>query len=249
MVLTIAVIGCFFALCAIFLIILRFVLANQDVRTQLRTIDKSVQKGSGKLIQAEGRQYLESLLDLKAGALPPLGGFAASADFLIIVAEYILLARPAIVVEFGCGATTLVVARCLQLNGGGRLISYEHDAVFSRITQARAARLGLQTDIRTVPLESGSSTEDPGQWYRTDGLPERVDCAIVDGPPSAIHPETRSSAGTVLFPRLSPGGAFFLDDADRPGERRCETRWRAAFPGLEFTRIQTEKGTLVVRCP
>jgi predicted O-methyltransferase YrrM len=198
---------------------------------------------------AEGRAYLHRLLQLEPETLPPLGGWAASADFLIIVAEHVLRAKPEVAVEFGSGVSTLVINRCLQLNGRGRLLSFESNAEFADITRGRADRLGVPHDVRAVDLVDAAPLGFAGKWYRTEDLPAEIDMIVIDGPPKAIHPETRGGAGKDVFPRLTANGRIFLDDAKRPGERAVADKWRAMFPDMRFDLIGTEKGTLIGRRP
>jgi predicted O-methyltransferase YrrM len=192
--------------------------------------------------QAEGRAYLARLLGLEFGDLPPFGGWAASADFLIILAEHILNEKPDTIVEFGSGVSTIVAARCLQINGRGRLTSYDHDASFAGITRARASRLGLEVDIHVVEL--GTNPGFDGKWYNVENPPGRIDLMVVDGPPNTIHAQTRGGAGLV-FSRLSAGGIILLDDAQRPGEKAIVERWKRDFPTMNFSYLGTEKGTVI----
>lgn len=194
--------------------------------------------------ERQARAYLSHLLQMDERALPPLRRWAASADFLIILAEKILNDRPVTAIEFGSGVSTLVTLRCMQLSGVGNLISYEHIGEFADTTMARARRLGLDPDIRTVPLVE--SPEYQGRWYDAGALPDRIDLIIVDGPPANLHPETRSGAGSA-FSRLSPAGTILLDDARRPGERKIVETWRSRFPDLDFSFIETLKGTVIGR--
>lgn len=195
--------------------------------------------------QEEARDYLLRLLQLERGDLPPMGGWAASADFLLILAEHILAHKPQTVVEFGSGVSTLVAARCLQLNGSGRLVSYDHDAVFAGITRQRATRLSLSHDVRPVAVMESTAYGYAGKWYAAEDCPDTVDLIVIDGPPMAFHPETRGAAGPAIFPRLSTQGAILLDDAARPGERAIVERWRKEFPDITFTFIATDKGTVI----
>jgi predicted O-methyltransferase YrrM len=192
--------------------------------------------------QSEGRAYLSRLLGLELGDLPPLGGWAASADFLVILAEHILREKPEIIVEFGSGVSTITAARCIQINKRGRLITYDHDAFFAGTTRERAMRLGLEVDIRVVPLSANAGFS--GKWYEVSDLPDRIDLIVVDGPPIAIHPETRGGAGLII-PRLSTNGVVLLDDAQRAGEKAIVERWRRDFPTVSFTYLGTEKGTVI----
>src|SRR6187455_3288863 len=64
-------------------------------------------------------------LELPYDALPYLGSWKADTGLLTLVTEHIFATRPQLVVEFGTGASTLVLARALQMAGGGRLISFD----------------------------------------------------------------------------------------------------------------------------
>ena len=196
--------------------------------------------------QAEARAYLATLLQQPPETLPPMGGWAASADFLVILAETVLARRPETVVEFGSGVSTLVAARCLQLNGRGRLLTFDHDAAFAEVTRQRLQRLGLAGEVVAVPLGEPPSGY-AGRWYDVADLPATIDLLVIDGPPKHNHPETRGGAA-ALFDRLrGPGAVVLLDDAARPGERAVAELWRERHPALAFAFIGTEKGTLIGR--
>jgi hypothetical protein len=64
--------------------------------------------------RAEKRALL-ARLELPADALPHLGSWKADTGLLTLLVRHILTHRPALVVEFGMGASTLVLARALQL--------------------------------------------------------------------------------------------------------------------------------------
>src|SRR5689334_16507793 len=74
--------------------------------------------------KAEKRALL-ARLDLPSDALPNLGSWKADTGLLTLLTDHILQSRPRLVVEFGTGASTLILARALQMAGGGQLISFE----------------------------------------------------------------------------------------------------------------------------
>ena len=53
---------------------------------------------------------------------------------------------------------------------------------------------------------------------------------VIDGPPQAAGTQARYPAGPLLFPRLAPGAAVYLDDAARSDEQAILRRWRSEFP-------------------
>lgn len=203
--------------------------------------------------QEEARAYLLHLLKWPPGALPPLGGWAASADILILLAEWILDRKPALVVELGSGVSSLVIGRCLQLNGRGQFLSYDHDAAFLAITARRMRLAELPYIGSHIPLGADSWYSLPGNGEPLDvllpgGVSENtrgIDLLFIDGPPMAHGEEVRAGASR-LFRHLTPGALVLLDDAARPGERRVAQQWAAEFPELKQTFLATEKGALLL---
>jgi predicted O-methyltransferase YrrM len=183
-------------------------------------------------------------LGLPADALPNLGSWKADTVLLHRIVDTIEALRPANVVELGAGASTLVTAKALALNGGGRLVSFDQHGDFVEATRAWLGEHGLGADVRTAELVP-SPGDWPGLWYDVHHLPDRIDLLIIDGPPWTVHPYVRGAADT-LFDRMPVGGTVLLDDAARPGERMVARRWRKRWPNFRFD-LDTSgtKGTLV----
>ncbi|HST36765.1 MAG TPA: class I SAM-dependent methyltransferase [Allosphingosinicella sp.] len=193
----------------------------------------------------EDKHALLDRLDLPHDALPYLGSWKADTGLLTLVTDHIFAHRPRIVVEFGTGASTLILARALQKAGGGRLISFDQHRDFVDATRLWLADYGLKADLRAVPLRP--SADWPGLWYDHGPLPRDIDLMLIDGPPWTIHPMTRGGA-SILFDQIAPGGTVMLDDGARPGERFVARRWRKMRPDFDF-RLWTggTKGTLIGR--
>ncbi|HEV2865408.1 MAG TPA: class I SAM-dependent methyltransferase [Allosphingosinicella sp.] len=190
------------------------------------------------------KRALFAKLDLPEEALPNLGSWKADAGLLTLVADHILEHKPKTVVEFGAGASSLIIAKALQKAGGGRLISFEQHPDFVDATRSWLAEYGLEADMRAVPLRR-SPGGWPGLWYDHGPLPDDIGLMVVDGPPWSIHPMTRGAAETV-FGHIAPGGTVMLDDAARPGERLVARRWRKAHPEFSFRLWKGgSKGTLI----
>ncbi|MEQ5788740.1 class I SAM-dependent methyltransferase [Erythrobacter sp. NFXS35] len=194
----------------------------------------------------ESKRRLMARIGLAEGALPNLGSWKADTGFLHRIVDAVEELRPQVVVELGAGASTLVCAKALARNGGGRLISFDQHRDFVEATANWVAEEGAEADVRWAPLVDGA-TEWPGRWYELHGVPAQIDLLIIDGPPWAVHPFVRGAAES-LFDRLSPGGMVLLDDAARPGERIVARRWRRNWPAISFERASgSTKGTLVGR--
>lgn len=190
------------------------------------------------------KRALIERLGLAPDALPNLGSWKADTGLLTLLIDHVLAAKPQTVVELGAGATSLILARCLQVNGGGRLVSYDQHGDFVKATGEWLADNGLAADLRAVPLEAPPG-DWPGLWYGLTGVPESIDLLVIDGPPWTIHPYVRGAAET-LFDRIPSGGVVMLDDAARPGERVVASRWRKRWPDFEFRLDRGgTKGTLI----
>lgn len=186
---------------------------------------------------------LERCLDM-ARPLPPMRGWAASPDFLLVLAHEIGRRKPRCVVECSSGVSTLVIGRALQLNGMGQVFSLEHHAEFAEKTRHWIADYGLSSVATVIdaPLET-RLTKTP--WYCLDALPTdagSIDILVVDGPPAAIAPFARAPALPRLLDRMSDCYIILVDDADRPDEIEAIRQWRTLVPDLVETRLPSEKG-------
>jgi hypothetical protein len=192
------------------------------------------------------KRALLDRLELPHDALPHLGSWKADVGLLRLVSDHILKERPRVVVEFGAGASTLVIAKALRMAGGGAHIAFDQHAEFVEATRDWLAGHGLEADLRAVPLVPAPGGW-PGLWYDHEPLPDRIDLMLIDGPPWTLHPFTRGAAGT-LFGRIAPGGTVMLDDGARPGERIVARRWKKLWPEFDFALVKSgTKGTLLGR--
>jgi predicted O-methyltransferase YrrM len=184
--------------------------------------------------------------------LPPLRGWVASPDVLLVLVHHVRNSRPGVIVECGSGASTVVLAQATKLNGRGRVYSIDHDADFAARTRAMLEEYGLSdwAEVAHAPLRWMEIGGNRWEWYDLDSLPTTppIDLLFVDGPPSNTpKPLARYPAGPILFPRLSPHGAIFVDDAKRPGEAEILRRWSGEFPQLTYREHFCEKGCRELR--
>ena len=179
-------------------------------------------------------------------SLPPTRGWAGSPDFLLALARHAHTAQPRVVVECSSGASTIVLARCLQLQGAGQVYSLEHDPLYAAQTRAELARHGLSSWAQVIdaPLRMHRLAAENWPWYAAERLPAglAIDLLVIDGPPQDAGTLARYPAGPLLFPQLAPGAAVFLDDAARRDEQAILRRWREQFPLLRQSLLACEKG-------
>ena len=191
---------------------------------------------------------LENRLQLGA-ALPPLRGWAAAPDFLVILINHALERKPHIIVECGSGASTIVLARCSQICGCGHVYCLEHDAAFAEKIRNRLNMAGLEdwATVLDAPLIQYTIGEDIWSWYSLEWLPNcKIDLLVVDGPPMPLGRMIRYPAGPLLLPELSERGAVFLDDMNRPDEKAVLKRWIAECHNFTVEELEGEKGCVAL---
>jgi len=183
-------------------------------------------------------------------SLPSTRGWAASPDFLSVLAHHVLQARPKVILECGSGVSTVVLARACELNGMGRVYSLEHLPDFAERARSELHRHGLDGhgEIIDAPLMRHSLEGMEWSWYGLQELPPiQVDMLVIDGPPKATGPLARYPAGPLLFPHLNPGASVFLDDAHRQDEQDAVARWLRERPDLICNWVPSEKGCAILR--
>jgi len=133
-------------------LLLHLLFQVRAVRTRIEEMPKS--DPSAPFAQLEAYLYLRDRLDLKQG-LPYTPFWSAAPDFLKLIADHCLEARPATIVECSSGLTTLVLARCCEVNGRGRVfdnilverlwrtVKYE-DLYLKEYETVRGLRRGLE---------------------------------------------------------------------------------------------------------
>ncbi|CAM3375937.1 class I SAM-dependent methyltransferase [Halomonas lysinitropha] len=186
------------------------------------------------------------------GQLPPLRGWATSPDVLLRLHAHIMATRPRIIVEFGSGASTLVIADALRQNGLGKLVSIEHSDHYGAQTLGTLQTESLEgwVDLRIGELEAWEGehlnpedAEKSSRWYPLSLLEgvEGIDLLWVDGPPGATCLFSRYPALPALAEKLSPNAEVWLDDTIRQEEKDICERW-AADHGFELEYYPLEKG-------
>ncbi len=211
--------------------------------------DLSRQQPANLYRQLEALQGLYRELGLEK-SLPGTRGWAASPDFLMLLAQHARGRRPRLVIECSSGTSTVVLARCLQLNGGGKVYSLEHDPAYAAQTRAQLQRHGLSdwAEVLDAPLKPQHFGAESWPWYDLRALPPglTVDMLVIDGPPQATRAMARYPAGPALFGQLARGASVFLDDAERPQEQAVLKRWQHEFPTMKLSHPPCEKGCAVL---
>ncbi|WP_199701135.1 class I SAM-dependent methyltransferase [Jiangella rhizosphaerae] len=211
---------------------------------------------AGRADTAQTYWQIEALLDLRTmlqprALMPPLRDWAASPDVLRWLAEYVVSHRPAVVVECGSGASSLVLGYAVQKAGRGRVVALEHDAAYAEVTARRVADHGLQdvVEVRHAPLTPWPGPDErEWNWYDVNSVKDLdgIGLVFVDGPPAGTGPLARYPALPVLLPHCADEVTFVLDDTIRPDEVEVSGRWMQEHPQFVRQQLRADKGMHVL---
>lgn len=198
--------------------------------------------------QWESYQYLRDRLNLRQG-MPYTRDWSASPDFLKLIVEHCLEHKPETIMECSSGLTTVMLARCCELNEKGHVYSLENGAEYAAKTRGHLERYALQqATVIDAPLQRHDVNGVAYNWYATGEIPDKnIEMLVIDGPPGFIQKHSRYPALPLLFDKLADGCVIFMDDAARPDEKEIVQMWQAQFSGLQHEYIATERGCSVLR--
>jgi predicted O-methyltransferase YrrM len=167
-----------------------------------------------------------------------------------MVNEVLINARRDIV-EFGCGVSTLYMAKALSMAGdGGHIVTFEDNADWGAIVEGQLRAEGLESFVTIVhaPLGACRHAKDGLQWYDEAIVAAKLadlrpDLVVVDGPQAGSpgFGMARYPALPMVWPRLAPKCLVALDDIVRPGEKRIVEAWKA-LPGFDLDVIESHAG-------
>ena len=186
-------------------------------------------------------------LDLE---LPYTPDWSAEPDFIELIVEHALQAQPEIIVECSSGLTTLVLARCCQINQKGRVISLENGEEYAEKTRQQLEAFGLEDYAQVIhaPLVKVTLSGNEYDWYDLDALPDvSIDMLVIDGPSGFIQKNSRYPALPLLFDKFSDQARVFLDDAARDDEKELVEQWQAEYPDIDHGYLEFERGCSVLR--
>jgi len=172
-------------------------------------------------------------LDIK-GAVPsfPHQGFEITGEEAAYFFHLIRRHRPKLIVELGSGSSTVLFAAALRANGGGHLISIEHDRAHAKHTTILLEHAGLADRVEVVlaPLADLTLGGRTFQWYDLGALlmklPEKIDLLFVDGPPGKVQSLSRYPALPIFAQHLSSRALVIVDDGAREDEIEMVELWR-----------------------
>lgn len=172
---------------------------------------------------------------------------------LLTILDLLDTHQPELVVEFGSGMSTLLVAAWMKENSHGKVVSFDHDRNWANVTRRHLIRESLAgySEVIDAPLTNVASLGQEGEWYDISNHVEsisQVDLLIVDGPPAGASEKrlSRLPALDKLYRTLSSSCIVVLDDANRLGEKEVVLRWTEAFSEFSAMTLQSETGLAVL---
>lgn len=211
-------------------------------------IRKRIQAKQSRLRQLfTDTQSLVKLAPLDLGYVP-WTTYAVKPTVMTQIVNDIVVNDRRSIVEFGCGISTVHLARLAQqrasLEGRATTVtSIEDDAGWAEVVRGMLRERNLEDYARIVvaPLRSCSFSADKLEWYDEEcvnealaGL-EQIDLVFVDGPKACDKDKglARFPALRAVWSRLGSRCAIILDDIARPGEQRVLELWRNE-PGFDL---------------
>ncbi len=212
--------------------------------SQRQQQQQAEQRARHQFNQFEAYNYLRDRLKLHQG-IPYTTDWSAAPDFLKLIVDHALEHQPSTIVECSSGTTTLMLARCCEINGVGHVYSLENGEEYAEKSRRHLNRycLNEQATVLYAPLQTHHLNGRDYQWYALEGLPDNsIEMLIIDGPPGFIQPHSRYPALALLQSKLAAGCTIFMDDAARPEEREIVKMWQREIPGLQHRHLSTERG-------
>jgi len=194
-------------------------------------------------------QTLEKYLCLEK-TLPVTENWSAAEDFLLLLADYCLTGKPKTILECSSGTSSLVLARCCQLNQSGHVYSLENGDEFAAQTRQQLDDFSLTAycDVLHAPLQDYAIDDEVFQWYALDNLSlADIDLLVIDGPPGFIQKHSRYPALPLLSPLLAEHCAVYLDDAARDDEQEIVKRWLAMMPQFQLDYVANQRGCSILK--
>lgn len=254
--------------------------ASEQLKKQNAELLETIRKQSGEIakmkkdIQSSLKQemlnatkQLEAYLGiqsyLRSGELmPELHGWPISPDFALYLIELIEANDYDLVIEFGSGTSTSLIAKTLRNLAAKRRspkptaqLAFEHLEQYHRKTKQLLAQDGMEeaVELMLAPLEPyRASNGEEYRYYRCHETLERLAAnrldagqrilVLVDGPPGATGRHARYPALPVVL--ASFAGAridFLLDDYNRTDEKEVVQQWIADLCAAGVDHAVTER--------
>lgn len=161
------------------------------------------------------------------------------------IVEQLRAAGARSIVEFGSGISSIRFA--LEFPEA-RILAIESNREWYETVVRMRAEHGVERNLTVShrPLRWQMHAGALFLSYAPGELPERVDAALIDGPPTWTR-RGREACLYQVMPRLVEGGRVFLDDFHRNREKTMIRNWQWSYPGaFAISTIDTGHGICVL---
>ncbi|MFA1604566.1 hypothetical protein ACDW82_13035 [Alcaligenes faecalis] len=245
-----------------------------DELNRVRRHLESVIKGNAANSVRQVQSYIGLQEYLGAGTLPAFNSqgqsWPVSSDFALFLLQRLELEPYDLVIEFGSGMSTVLVARALAAMAERSeavptlFISFDHLDFYCDQTRQYLRQANVEKSVELVfaPLINWKAPDGTSQPYydcskalaklvRVHGVSIRRVLVIVDGPPTAVGPLARYPAGPLVQKYFSKARIdFLMDDYVREEEKKVAQRWltemKAAGLTAEITEYKFEKDACLI---
>ena len=244
--------------------------ADQSNKLQ-KTLELSLKRELGNAVkQIEAFGNLQGYL-ASGKLVPALHGWPISPDFGVLLIELIEERDYDVVIEFGSGTSTVLMAKSIATQSALRMnrrevvqVAFEHLTEYLSKTQSALERTGFSDRVQLVhaPLRAWKNSHGVEYSYYAceealdrifeifNGQPFRV-LVVVDGPPAKIGNHARYPALPIVLSRLIGANVdVLLDDHDRIDEQQVTQMWMeeltAAGRPYSIAKQDLEKGACLL---
>ncbi len=222
--------------------------AARPASTVRRAIEATVRKEAANAVsQLEAHANLQRYLS-EGQLMPELHGWPVSPDFAVMLIDLVESNDYDLVIEFGSGTSTLLMAIALARAAKRRRrsapavqVAFEHLGEFHQQTRSLLERAGVAhaVQLELAGLQTWESAQ--GTAYAFYACHDKLDAivrtmpgaiakvlVVVDGPPAATGQHARYPALPIVLASLR-GVAMdvLLDDHARPEEQEVSKMWLA----------------------
>jgi hypothetical protein len=229
-------------------------------------VDTLKKEFSALIEKQQSRQARESLAQLESFVrlqtymgpdllLPDMHGWPISPDLGVLLIRLLEAMEYDLIVEFGSGSSTLIIAEVLRRKAQKTgihtpFVSFEHLETYFSHTQSllkqaehlssvllvHAPLVEMQIDKSIFPYYNESLVRTALEKYQ----PKRI-FALVDGPPANTGPLARFPAFSILSRVLPTADLHFLmDDYNREDEKTIVDQWLQAASSSGYNAEKTE---------
>ena len=204
------------------------------------------------LLNIMGYQRIQRFLDALKTPLPVTSSALHSFSLATVLNDITINNRQNIL-EFGCGVSTIVIAKYLQIfDLPGKIYSVEEDKNWVNFLQKKMISEKLEDKVELIfaPIETNVQTQK--KWYAADFIERFIaektvfDLLIIDGP-QAWRPadfEIRKNVPDAVFGLLAEKFSLYLDDTNRKGEARAVKEWSKKH-SLKFVELPSKTSVAV----